>query len=216
MNNPLLKEKSSLGILVLAAGQSRRFGSDKLMANMPDGRPVIAHSLEPLLTLAKEYQLPLCVITRADNRQLIEYLTTENISYSIANDAHLGMGHSIAAGVTSNPNWQGWLMALADMPNVSYVLLASLLAKIENNKNDVVRPLVSIDNNKIPAHPVYFPNRYGEALKALTGDSGAKKIIKHQLFLTHIKSELIEENSMMDVDTREVLDRLHKQKERTI
>jgi molybdenum cofactor cytidylyltransferase len=210
------KDNNSFGILVLAAGQSRRFGSDKLMAKMPDSRPVIAHSLEPLLSLAQNNNLPLCVITRADNGPLIDYLTTENIAYSISNDAHLGMGHSIADGVTSNPNWQGWLIALADMPNVSMDLLDNLLAKIQENTNKVVRPLISSNDKKIPAHPVYFPKRYGEALKSLTGDSGGKGIIKHQILLTHIESELIVEEVMIDVDTKEILNKLHKQKERTI
>lgn len=202
----------NFGILVLAAGQSRRFGSDKLMATMPDGQPVIAHSLAPLLEFSKEHHLPLCVITRPDNQPLIEYLTTEKINYAISNDAHLGMGHSMADGVKQNSHWQGWMITLADMPNITIPLLNNLLKLIQQNKNDTVRPLLSIDNNKVPAHPVYFPTSYRDALEVLSGDNGAKKMIKHPVFLTHIDGKLIEEETMIDVDTQERLDDLLKKK----
>ena len=68
------------GILVLAAGKASRFGSDKLLAAMPDGQPVISHSLLPLQAMAKRYQLKLCVVTRADNHALINYLIEKDNS----------------------------------------------------------------------------------------------------------------------------------------
>lgn len=204
----------NFGILVLAAGQSRRFGSDKLMAKMPDGRPVIAHSLEPLLTFAQENHQPLCVITRADNPVLIDYLTLKDINFSISPNAHLGMGHSIADGVKSNPDWQGWLIALADMPNIPRSLLNNLWHKIQSHKERIIRPLLSSGHQKIPAHPVYFPASYREALQNLTGDNGAKKLMDNLLYLTHIDNQLIDESMMIDVDTKDRLIALHKQKER--
>jgi molybdenum cofactor cytidylyltransferase len=204
---------NSFGILVLAAGQSRRFGSDKLMAKMPDGRPVIAHSLAPTLEFSKIHNLELCVITRADNQPLIDYLTAENISYSFSSEAHLGMGHSIADGVNSNQDWQGWMITLADMPNITLPLLNNLWDKIQKNKNDVVRPIFSTNEQNIPAHPVYFPASYREDLKILTGDNGAKKLIKHPVYMTHIDGEIIAAETMTDVDTKEVLQTLYQKKE---
>jgi len=198
------------GILLLAAGQSRRFGSDKLMAKMPDGRPVIAHSLEPLLAISKQHNIKISVISRADNHRLNDYLNQQNIALTRCPDAHLGMGHSIANGVKSHQIWQGWLIALADMPNITISLLNNLLYKIQQDNNEIIRPQLLISGKKIPAHPVYFPRRYGYALSKLTGDKGAKQLIQQQTLLTNINGESITEELLIDVDTQEILNTLHK------
>ena len=197
---------AKFGILVLAAGQSSRFGSDKLMAQMADNKPMIAHSLAPLIILAKQFQLELCVITRADNQPLINHLTAEEINYSLCPDAHLGMGHTIAHGITNHKSWQGWMIALADMPNINLALLTALLEEIQHNPNDIIRPAF-IRNKKIkPAHPVYFPQRYGFQLSQLTGDIGAKSIIKNQTLLTQVNKKIIDEYILMDMDTPECIE----------
>ncbi len=203
----------NFGILVLAAGQSSRFGSDKLMAKMPDGQPIIAHSLAPLLILAEENNLALCVITRADNLDLIDYLSSNKINFSICPDTHLGMGHSIAHGVKTNQAWQGWMIALADMPNIGIQLLKSMLENIEEEKNEIVRPQLLTNDRKIPAHPVYFPQKFGYQLSKLSGDNGAKHIIQQQRWLTIVDGNKITENTLIDVDTTEVLKAIHRQQE---
>ena len=191
------------GILVLAAGQSSRFGSDKLLAKMPDGRPVIAHSLAPLQTIAKKYRLKLCVITRADNQNLIDYLTAKKIPYTLCHDAYLGMGHSIAHGIKSNQVWQGWMISLADMPNLTIEILEALIKNIIKHPQQIVRPSFLEKEKRIPSHPVYFPQQYGFKLSQLTGDDGAKTMIKQQTLLN-----ITDETCLIDVDTPEVLQRL--------
>lgn len=201
---------NKMGIVFLAAGQSRRFGSDKLMAEMPDNRPVIAHSLAPFLAFSESHNLDICVITRPDNKPLIEYLDKKSIPYSLALDAHKGMGNTIAHGVKTHPKWQGWLIALADMPNITLELLNELFRIISKNKDVIVRPAYSVNNKTVPAHPVYFPSSYFSSLEGLTGDKGAKHIIKDQILLTHFKNALIQEEIMADVDTKDKLSILTK------
>ena len=203
---------AEFGILVLAAGKSSRFGSDKLMATMADNQPMIAHSLEPLLILAKQFQLELCVITRADNQPLINYLTTAGINYSLCPDAYLGMGHSIAYGIKSHQNWQGWMIALADMPNINLELLTSLLETIQCNPDAIIRPAFTRDGKIKPAHPVYFPQQYGFQLSQLTGDKGAREIIKQQKLVTQLDGGIIAESILMDMDTPESLKSHHIKK----
>ncbi len=195
---------NNFGILVLAAGQSSRFGSDKLLAHMPDGRPVIAHSLAPLLAISREEKIKLCVITRPDNISLIHYLTLENIPYSLCPDAHQGMGHSIAHGIKTHQTWDGWVIALADMPKVSQALVTELIQNINQHKHVIVRPHVISENKKIPAHPVYFPRHLGYQLSQLQGDRGAKELIK--LHSQSLKSlDILEGDNLIDVDTPEIL-----------
>lgn len=198
------------GILLLAAGQSRRFGRDKLMAQMPDGRPIIAHSLQPLLTIAKQNHIDICVISRADNHHLNNYLAQQNIAFSLCPDAHLGMGHSIAHGVKISQSWHGWLIALADMPNITISLLNTLLFEIQRDNDEIVRPQLLVAGRKIPSHPVYFPRRFGYSLSRLSGDNGARQLIQQQKLLTNINGDAIKENVLIDIDTEEILKTLHK------
>ncbi len=179
------------GILVLAAGQSSRFGSDKLMATMPDGKPLIAHSLAPLKAMAKRYQLNLCVVTRISNPALIAYLTEQDIAYTLCSDAHLGMGSSIAHGVLANPLWQGWMIALADMPNLSANIVEALITNIIQNPHQIVRPSIIKNEENIPLHPVYFPQFYKIKLSQLSGDDGAKSIIQQQKLITFNEHSLL-------------------------
>jgi molybdenum cofactor cytidylyltransferase len=200
---------NKFGILVLAAGRSSRFGSDKLFATMPDGRPVIAHSLAPALEFSSQQKLPLSVVVRANNAELIDYLIQEKIDYVICPDAHLGMGNSIAHGIKSHQTWQGWMITLADMPNINIHLLNDLLNNIEQDTQSIVRPKLLTKDKSIPAHPVYFPQKYAFLLSKLTGDNGAKHIIQQLKWIDIVDSQIL-----MDVDTPEVLQTLHKQKER--
>lgn len=197
------------GILVLAAGQSSRFDGDKLMANMPDNRPLIAHSLEPIICLAKKYDLALCVITRATNNLLIDYLKQQTINFRICPDAELGMGHSIAYGIKSNQSWKGWMISLADMPNINTDILETLIHSIAHNPEKIVRPLIKAKDcsQALPTHPVYFPQKYGFQLSKLKGDSGAKHLIKE---LNSI--EVHEAFHFMDVDTNSALAKVLRDK----
>ncbi len=193
------------GILVLAAGKSSRFDGDKLMASMPDQRPVIAHSLEPALYLAKKYDLKISVITRANNIALIDYLKQQQIHFTICPDADLGIGHSIAHGIKSNQAWQGWMISLADMPNINSDIFDTLINSIKENPEKVVRPQIkSADSTAAqPSHPVYFPQKYGYQLSKLKGDCGAKHLIKE---LNTI--EVYDAFHFIDVDTNEALERV--------
>lgn len=192
--------KQTYGILVLAAGQSSRFGSDKLLAKMSDGKHVIAHALAPLQKIAAKHRLPIMVITRPDNHRLIDYFDTHHIEYSVCVDAHLGMGNSIADGVKSNQNWCGWIIALADMPNLSTNILEVLIDNINNHPSEITRLNIFKDDRNTPSHPVYFPEQYGFKLSQLSGDNGARKLITKQLLIN-----VTDEFSLLDIDTPEAL-----------
>lgn len=192
--------KHTFGILVLAAGQSSRFGSEKLLAKMPDGKPIVAHSLAPLQAIASKYRLPIHVITRADNHRLIDYFETHHIEYSVCLDAHLGMGHSIADGVKGNQEWLGWIIALADMPNLTVNILDNLILAINENPDEIIRLNFFDKGKNTPSHPVYFPPQYGFQLSQLTGDNGARKLIKKQKLIN-----ISQDFYLMDVDTQEAL-----------
>ena len=196
---------NNCGILLLAAGQSRRFGDDKLMAKMPDNRTVIEHSMAPLIRLAHNNSLNFCVVTRANNHALIELLSHNGINFCISESASLGMGLSIAEGIEANKHWRGWLIALSDMPNIRHDFLSKMLTSMKENPDTIIRPYFNNDKQKIPTHPVYFPKQLRSDLLALKGDQGAKSIIQNNSHLALFDDENLTLDTIIDVDTAEIL-----------
>lgn len=201
---------SKAGILLLAAGQASRFAGDKLLTPITiDGLrlPVIAHTLRQY----QQLDLPIQVISHSFHKELHDFLEDYHVPLLICPHAHLGMGDSLAYGVRHNQDWQGWLVALADMP---YVQLDSLkkimhLAGEESYHEKIIRPVYKPDLKNIPehetaiqktlrlaankiakqnmlGHPVFFAKNFAYPLCQLTGDTGAREVIKrhwHQQFM---------------------------------
>ena len=97
------------GALLLAAGFSRRFGSDKRRQQLPDGRTL----LEATVMRYSEVFRDICVVLRTEDEVLARTVRglPGNPEIAIAEDAELGMGHSLAAGMRtvvsqSSEPWQ--------------------------------------------------------------------------------------------------------------
>ena len=192
------------GILLLAAGQAKRFGADKLMAKLADGKPVIAHTLNNLQWLAKRHGLELTVVVRHDNDALINFLQQQHVDYSICPDAIHGMGNSIAHGIRSHQYWHGWFIALADMPLISHQTLETLFFQAQKTPEKIIRPNVLLKDQQQAGHPVYFPRCLGFELSKLQGDQGAKKVIsQHPDLLELVSTE--DKHILTDIDTKQAL-----------
>ena len=157
-----------LGGLVLAAGQSRRFGADKRLAVLPDGRTVIAATLDRVRDVFPEILL----VLRADETALGESL---GVPFVTATDAHLGMAHSLAAGIAALPDWDGAAVLLGDMPFTRATTLKHLVEVFtENAGSDPI--VVPVHDNR-NGHPVIFASRYFDEMAGISGDGGARPVM---------------------------------------
>ena len=156
--------------VLLAAGASRRFGSDKRLHRL-DGTPMVVRTAERYVeTFGK-----LFVVLREDDEaiaRLVEPLQPDIVIAVIAQDAAQGMGRSLAAGIAAASDHPFAFVALADMP---FVQPSTLLQLLELAAPEcIVRPL----HRGTPGHPVGFAADYFEALKQLEGDQGAREVIR--------------------------------------
>ncbi len=156
----------TIGALLLAAGQSRRMGAAKL-ALPYRGRPLITHALAML----DASQTPTIIITGAHEALLLPLLAGRTTIHA----AHhaMGLAHSLHAGLAAIPaDWTGFLVMLADMPNIRPDTITALK-----------RALASGAEAAIPTHqgrrgnPIAFARQTIPALMTLRGDSGARTII---------------------------------------
>jgi len=157
-----------VGVL-LAAGKSKRFGSNKLLHPIVDNTPMLLVTAQKIASV-----LPGSVIVI--NQALKNYtdqLEQLSLQVVINKQAEQGMGSSIACGVRASQEASGWLIALADMPYIKTDTL-TLLANKLNEGARIVAPLF----NQQRGHPVGFYHDYLNDLLALRGDTGARYIIQ--------------------------------------
>lgn len=164
------------GVIVLAAGRARRFGSDKRAHRLPDGRSLLQASLD---LYAPEFSRCI-VVLRPDDPDPRPLAGTGAAPVVVrAELADAGMGHSLAAGAAAAGGWRYAFVALADMPWVRPATLARLRDLMEQQLAARGGPvIVQPTFDGVPGHPVGFSADLFAALRALEGDEGARRVVR--------------------------------------
>ncbi|WP_152226314.1 NTP transferase domain-containing protein [Pseudomonas sp. SCB32] len=181
--------------LVLAAGQGSRFGADKRRALLPDGRSLLAHSVERAQAVFDEVR----VVLRDDERAE-DFGLPLGCRVIHSPDAALGMGHSLAAGAASLTDCNARTVAilLGDMPWISPETLRQLADAA--SASTILFPL--FDHQR--GHPVLFGREFWPALTQLTGDEGARAVVQAHRDCC-VTLEVADAGVLRDVDTPDVL-----------
>lgn len=177
--------------LLLAAGQGRRFGSDKLLHPLDDGTPLAVASARKL----KEACPRAIAVLRPEQITLAALLSAEGLEVVICPEARAGMGHSLAVGVAASLEAAGWLVALADMPFVQVATLRSVADALARGA-----ALAAPFHNSQRGHPVAFAARWRDQLLALTGDEGARAVVGNNRGLLS-RIDTADAGVLRDVDT---------------
>lgn len=157
-----------IGAVLLAAGGSRRFGSDKLLAPLPDGTPVAVAAAATLVRASSQ----VIAVVRPGADALVEALHASGAQAVICPNAAEGMGTSLACGVAAASGWDGWLIALADMPFVSEQTVRAVVAAVAEGA-----ALAAPSYRGTRGHPVCFGAAYRQALLALRGERGGRELV---------------------------------------
>jgi molybdenum cofactor cytidylyltransferase len=155
--------------LLLAAGRSARFGSNKLLHPLADGTPL---ALAAARNLAAALPGALAVVN-GDDADLARLLEAAGLAVSVCPHAHEGMGASLAWGVSQTRAADGWLIALADMPFIAPRTLRAVAAAVQEPMA-IAAPL----QGGRRGHPVAFGRGHRAALASLTGDTGARALLQ--------------------------------------
>jgi molybdenum cofactor cytidylyltransferase len=159
-----------VGIL-LAAGSGSRFGAHKLLHPLPDGTPMAVAALRNLAHGVDE----VIAVVRPGDTDLMRWLARETVQVLPCARSDQGMGASLACGVCAAPHAAGWIIALADMPFVPAEIIRTLAAQLEAGDAIVAPAYLGLRG-----HPVGFAHAFYPALSALSGDQGARHILKQQ------------------------------------
>lgn len=155
-----------VGVL-LAAGSGSRFGSNKLLARLPNGTAVGVAAARHLVSA-----LPHSIaVLRRGEETLQELLVAEGLRIVINPNANDGMGSSLACGVAA-ADADGWIIALADMPAIQPATIAAVAAALVAGS-----PIVAAVYHGERGHPIGFARRFRKALISLEGDRGGRDIL---------------------------------------
>jgi molybdenum cofactor cytidylyltransferase len=184
--------------ILLAAGAGTRFGGGKLLHPLADGVAIAAHAARNL----REAGLEVVAVARPGDFPLADMLEQEGCHVTFCAEAVKGMGHSLAHGVASARDASGWVVALADMPQVRPSTIVSLAEAVTRG---AVAAAPVYEGSR--GHPVAFTAALAGELIALTGDTGARAVLeRHKGKLALI--DVDDPGVVVDIDAKADLARL--------
>jgi len=192
--------KPRLAALILAAGESARFGGRKQLA-LIDSKPMIRHAIDTLNT------------TKTIETFVVLGAFADEIAPAIGPDAHIirnenwatGMGSSIAcamSAIADNGRYDGVLIALCDQVKLTVGDYTKLIAGFDQQ-----HILATRHKNGLGV-PAIFPSHMFKTLQTLSGASGAREMLNGS---NHDVIGIDLPNAALDIDTLDDLKTLQSQ-----
>lgn len=187
--------------LLLAAGASRRFGSNKLIA-MLRGRAIVRWSAEALAAAVDDTYV--VVPTRADAmRRALDGVPVRWVENA---EAQEGLASSIRAGIAALPaEADAVVITLGDQPLVDAGAIRRVVDRWRNGAGGIRAVVTEYPDGR--GHPTLFGAALFPALCALEGDRGARELLTSLGDAVAVVQ--VGEERPADVDTTEALERLN-------
>ncbi len=199
-----MKEKAvGLTIILLAAGDSRRFHGNKMLADI-DGEAMFLRMVKNIQGITADKKV---VVTQY--REIIDYLCNslrDPFIHTVKNDhSEKGISYSIQLGLeycndTTNST-NAYLFAVCDQPWLTQKSIEKLIKAYALSE----KKIACLSYQGKLGNPVIFDEYYLKELLALEGDSGGKSIVNRHKDDVEI-IEVDDEKELMDVDTRQDYD----------
>ena len=196
-------------IIYMAAGNSRRFGSNKLFYEL-DGKPMYRHLLERLIEIKDRYNklksdspvIDITVVTRY--REILDYCSSIPDCHAVLSpDSEKGISYTIKAGIMAvqeqkKTGMQDYYMfAVADQPYLKNQSVIKLIDKVLENKENK-RLVFSLRCGDTVGNPCVFHSSLISQLLSLEGDKGGRSVAKKH---DCVYVDIADERELMDIDT---------------
>lgn len=196
-------------IIYMAAGNSRRFGSNKLLYEL-DGKSMYRHLLERLIEIKDRYNklksdspvIDITVVTRY--REILDYCSSIPDCHAVLSpDSEKGISYTIKAGIMAvqeqkKTGMQDYYMfAVADQPYLKSQSMIKLIDKVLENKGDK-QLAFSLRCGTAVGNPCVFNSSLIPQLLSLEGDKGGRSVAKKH---DCVYVDIADESELMDIDT---------------
>ena len=184
----LLKEPK-IAVILEAAGNSTRFGSNKLLHVMDDGRPMIASIFDAVR--------PLDVYKKILVTQYDEVAAMASGFDVVMNDRpDLGISRSMQLGLAAAGDADAYMFCVCDQPGLTADTLERLIGAYKKGTAGIV----SLAWQGKMCNPKIFSSRYKEELMSLSGDTGGRQIIASHADDIQL-AEALSEEEVRDIDS---------------
>ena len=184
-----LLEEPKMAIILEAAGNSSRFGSNKLLHVMDDGRPMIASILDAVRPVEGCKRI---LVTQYDEVAAL----APDFEVVMNDRPDLGISHSMQLGLQAGGDADAYMFCVCDQPGLSTATIERLIEAYKKGTAGIV----SLAWQGKMCNPKIFSSRYKEELMRLSGDTGGRQIIsshKDDILLIEADSE----DEVRDIDT---------------
>ncbi len=183
-----------IGCICMAAGQSERFGSNKLFEAYK-GKSLIERALAVIP--AQEFYR---VVIVTQYPQIADLAAQAGYVLCLNTQPELGLSHTIALGMEALSDADAILFLVADQPLLKKESVCRALLLFKSHPEHIV----AMSHEKRRGNPCVFPKAYFPELLALTGDHGGRSVIEqHEGAL--LLCEVADEKELLDIDTPEQL-----------
>jgi len=182
---------AKIGSVILAAGMSERFVSNKLLLRI-DGRPLITMALIPFLSGRIEERL---VVLGRDREKMEEVLRGLPVKMLFNPSPEGGLSTSIRIALSYIDGKDGVFFHLADKPLIGSYLVERMIEVFESE-----RPFACVPECEgVWGHPVLIDiERARSEIERLEGDRGLKEVLlNHRRELAVLRAG---EECLFDVD----------------
>lgn len=160
--------RREIAVILLAAGNSRRFGEENKLLHLIDGKPMILHTLEKLSALGCGSVI---VVTQYEEVEALARQVGAGVYYNP--HPQEGISSSVKIGVKANIQAKAWLFCVGDQPYLTLDTLEGLINTFLQQGKGI--GAVSYEGKIM--NPCIFSRKYLDELLELQGDTGGKHII---------------------------------------
>jgi len=186
--------EQTIGIIILAAGNSSRLGKPKQLLDYK-GFTLLGNTLIQTESVPNSIVI---VVTGAYKQLMDKELASMSAEIAYNPDWELGMASSINVGLQKllavNPSIKACILTVCDQPFVTAQVYNTLLDQYETTGKGIVASSYA----ETLGTPVMFSHNYFDALLNLKGQEGAKKIL--QLYKDDVAFIPFEKGAI-DIDT---------------
>ena len=189
-----VREKLTVGCLLMAAGNAERFGENKLLCAAIDGRSLIEHALD---AIPRERFARVLVVTQYPEITAL----AKARGFEMLQNEHpeRGQSETIRLGTRALSDCDAICFMVADQPLLRRETLAREVDFFSSHRELIV----ALGHNGVRGNPCLFPARFFPELLALEGDVGGGTVIRKHL------DELLlfpaDERELRDADTKDAL-----------
>ena len=210
-------------IIYMAAGNSRRFGSNKLFYEL-DGKPMYRHLLDHLIEIKDRYNklknaesnnsvIDITVVTRY--REILDYCAGIPDCHAVLSpDSEKGISYTIKAGIMAVQEQKKlkkssevthhtaekeeyYMFAVADQPYLKSQSVIKLIDKVLENKGNM-KSVFSLRCGDTVGNPCVFHSSLIPQLLSLEGDKGGRSVAKKY---DCVYVDIADERELTDIDT---------------